>query len=260
MSPDILGPHAGLVVGARALLKPRERRDQKLFLAEGPQAVREALNAGLVQTLLVDHTRDAMVEEFGDEATAFVTSRAIESLSETEQPQGVVAVCTMPLRTLEDVLAEGPQLLAVCVGISDPGNLGTIIRTADAAGADAVLVTSGSVDVFNGKIIRSSAGSIFHLPVVQGLDAVAMAQALSGAGVASYGLAGQGATSLFDLADEQLIEPTAWWLGSEAHGLPGELLTRVQAVSIPMPGEAESLNVAVAAAIALFATVRARFS
>ncbi len=260
MSPDILGPHAGLVVGARALLKPRERRDQKLFLAEGPQAVREALNAGLVQTLLVDHTREAVVEEFGDEATALVTTRAIESLSETEQPQGVVAVCTMPLRTLEDVLAERPQLLLVCVNIGDPGNLGTLIRTADAAGADAVLVTAGSVDVFNGKIIRSSAGSLFHLPVVQGLDAVDCANALSTHGITSFGLAGQGATALFDLQDEVLREPHAWWLGSEAHGLPTELLTRVQPVAIPMPGNAESLNVAIAGAIAMFTSVRARFS
>lgn len=260
MSPDILGPHAGLVVGARALLKPRERRDQKLFLVEGPQAVREALNAGLVQTLFVDHTRESVVEEFGEEASALVTTRAIESLSETEQPQGVVAVCTMPVRSLEDVLAEAPKLLVVCVGISDPGNLGTIIRTADAAGADAVLVTTGSVDVFNGKIIRSSAGSLFHLPVVQGLDPLQCAQALSEAGITSFGLAGQGTTSLFALHDDVLREPIAWWLGSEAHGLPAELVTRVQAVSIPMPGAAESLNVAVAGAIAMFASVRARFS
>lgn len=259
MSPDVLGPHAGLVVGARALLKPRERRDQKLFLAEGPQAVREALNAGLVQTLLVDHTRESVVEEFGDEATAFVTTRAIESLSETEQPQGVVAVCTMPLRTLQQVLAEQPTLLLVCVGINDPGNLGTIIRTAHAAGADGVLVTSGSVDVFNGKIIRSSAGSLFQVPVVQGLDPLATAASLSAAGIASYGLAGLGATSLFDLHDELLREPSAWWMGSEAHGLPDELLARMQPVSIRMPGHAESLNVAVAAAIAMFASVRARF-
>ncbi len=260
MSPDILGPHAGLVVGARALLKPRERRDQRLFLAEGPQAVREALNAGLVQTLLVDHTREAMVSEFGDEASALVTTRAIESLSETEQPQGVVAICTMPVRSLDDVLAERPSLLVVCVGISDPGNLGTIIRTADAAGADAVLATAGSVDAFNGKVIRSSAGSLFHLPLVQGLEPLEATAALGEAGITSFGLAGQGATSLFDLHDAVLREPLAWWLGSEAHGLPSGLLTRVQAVSIPMPGQAESLNVAVAGAVAMFATVRARFS
>lgn len=257
MSPDILGPHSGLVVGARALLKPRERRDQRLFLVEGPQAVREALNAGIVRTLLVDHTREAVVAEFGDEATALVNTRAIESLSDTEQPQGVVAVCAMPSQTLEDVLRAEPRMIVVCVAISDPGNLGTIIRTADAAGADAVLVTSGSVDVFNAKIIRATAGSLFRLPVVQGLDAMELVEALGAAHVVSYGLAGLGAVSLFELDDAALAHPTAWWLGSEAHGLPVEVLRTMQPVSIPMPGGAESLNVAVAGAIAMYASVRA---
>lgn len=257
MSPDILGPHAGLVVGARALLKPRERRDKRLFLVEGPQAVREALAAGLVRTLLVDHTREAVVAEFGADATAFVNPRAMESLSDTEQPQGVVAVCAMPTRGLEDVLANKPKLLVVCESVNDPGNLGTIIRTADAAGADAVLVTAGSVDVFNPKIIRAAAGSLFHVPVVQGLEGPQLLQRLGEAGIVSYGLAGQGANDLFDI-DDALEHATAWWLGSEAHGLPVELLRGMQTVSIPMPGHAESLNVAVAAAIALYASVRAQ--
>ncbi len=257
MSPDILGPHAGLVVGARALLKPRERRDAKLFLVEGPQAVREALEAGIVRTLFVDHTRQAVVDEFGAEATAFVTSRAIESLSDTEQPQGVVAVCAMPSQSLIDVLRGDPKLVVVCHEVNDPGNLGTIIRTADAAGADAVLVTQGSVDVFNGKIIRASAGSLFRVPVVQGLDAQAVVLALAEAHITSYGLAGLGAISLFELNNETLRQSTAWWLGSEAHGIPAEVLRSMQAVAIPMPGGAESLNVAVAGAIALYASVRA---
>ena len=258
MSPDILGPHSGLVVGARALLKSRERRDQRLFLVEGPQAVREAVAAGFVQTLLVDHTRESVVEDFGDIADAFVTPKAMDSLTETEQPQGVVAICAMPTRTVDDVLAEQPTLLAVCVGINDPGNLGTIIRTADAAGAHAVLITSGSADAYNGKVIRSTAGSIFHIPVIQQLDADELAVALSGAGFHSFGLAGGGATSLFDMDESLLQEPTAWWLGSEAHGLPLSLLSRIQPVSIPMQGSAESLNVATAAGIALFSSTRAR--
>ena len=258
MSPDILGPHSGLVVGARALLKPRERRDQQLFLVEGPQAVREAIAAGYVQTLLVDHTRDAVVAEFGDTADAFVTPKAMDSLSETEQPQGVVAVCAIPKRSLDDVIAERPTLLAVCVEINDPGNLGTIIRTADAAGADAVLVTSGSADIYNGKVLRSTAGSIFNLPVLQHLDANDILSALTAAGITSFGLAGGGSTSMFDLSDELLQSPTAWWLGSEAHGLPIAMLARMQSVSIPMQGSAESLNVATAAGIALFASARSR--
>ena len=260
MSPDILGPHAGLVVGARALQRPRERRNQHLFLAEGPQAVREALAAGLVRTLFVDHTRPAAMEEFGAEATALVTSRAIESLAETEAPQGVIAVCAMPSRTLVDTLQADTSFVVVCAGIGDPGNLGTIIRTADAAGADAVVVTAGSADVFNGKVIRSSAGSVFRIPVVQGVEPDEALDALEASGLTSLGLAGGESMTLFDIDDELLREPTAWWLGSEAHGLPRDLLSRMQGVSIPMPGDAESLNVAVAAGVAIFATVRARRS
>lgn len=258
MSPDILGPHSGLVVGARALLKPRERRDQKLFLVEGPQAVREALDAGFVQTLLIDHTRESVITEFGDIADAYVSPKAMDSLTETEAPQGVVAICAMPTRTLDDVVAERPTLLAVCAGISDPGNLGTIIRTADAAGADAVLVTAGSADAYNGKVIRSTAGSIFHIPVLQQLEPETLVDSLRIAGVHSFGLAGGASTSLFEMDEELLRQPTAWWLGSEAHGLPLSLLSQVQPVSIPMQGSAESLNVATAAGIALFTSARSR--
>lgn len=258
MSPDILGPHAGLVVGARALRKPRERRDQRLFLAEGPQAVREALEAGAVRTLFVDHTRPTVMDEFGEQADALVTPKAMESLCDTEAPQGVVAVCALPSPTLEQVLAAAPTLLAVCVGVSDPGNLGTIIRTAHAAGADAVLTTTGSVDAFNAKVLRATVGSTFHLPVVQGLDADAVLEALTAAGLLNLGLAGGGTLDLHGLEDADLRQPTAWWIGSEAHGLPEGLLHQLTPVAIPMPGGTESLNAAVAAALALYASVRAR--
>ena len=261
MSPDILGPHSGLVVGARALLRSRERRDQQLFLVEGPQAVREAIVAGYVQQLFVDHTRNEALSEFRETGirTAAVTAKAIDALTETEQPQGVVAVCAMPRRSIDDVLAASPSLIAVAVEINDPGNLGTIIRTADAAGADAVLVTDGSADIYNGKVIRSSVGSLFHLPVVQGLDAHATLAAIRSAHIRSLGLAGLGAVSLFDLDDTDLQLPTAWWLGSEAHGLDPQLVAELDAaVAIPMQGSAESLNVATAGAIALFTSARAR--
>lgn len=257
MSPDILGPHAGLVVGARALLKPRERRDRQLFLVEGPQAVREALDAGVVRSLLVDHTREAVMAEFGDLADALVSPKAMESITDTESPQGVVAICAMPGRSLSEVLGDAPGTVVVCVGVADPGNLGTIIRTAHATGVDAVLMTSGSVDVYNAKVLRSTVGSLFHVPVAQGLGIDEIVDALQVRGVHSFGLAGDGRLGLFDIDDALLREPTAWWLGSEAHGLPDDLRSRVEFVSIPMPGGAESLNAAVAGAVAMYASVRA---
>lgn len=258
MSPDILGPHAGLVVGARALLKPRERRDRQLFLVEGPQAVREAVAAGVVRTILIDHTREGVVEEFGDIADAFVSPKALDSITDTESPQGVVAICAMPTLTIDDALGDDPRTVVVCVGLQDPGNLGTIIRTAHAAGVDAVLTTSGTVDVYNGKVLRSTVGSLFHVPIVQGLAIDGIVAALADRGVQSFGLAGDGTLGLFDIDDELLREPTAWWLGSESQGLPDDLRSRVEFVSIPMPGGAESLNAAVAGAIAMYASVRAQ--
>ncbi len=257
MSPDILGPHAGLVVGARALLKPRERRDRQLFLVEGPQAVREAVAAGVVRTILIDHMRDAIVEEFGPIADAFVSPKALDSISDTESPQGIVAICGMPTLDLDNVLGGLTNTVVVCVGLQDPGNLGTIIRTAHAAGVDAVLLTTGCVDLYNSKVLRSTVGSLFHVPVVQGLEMDDIAAALNSHGVQSFGLAGGGDLALFEIDDELLREPTAWWLGSEAKGLPEELRSRVEFVSIPMPGGAESLNAAVAGAVAMYASVRA---
>lgn len=258
MSPDILGPHAGLVVGARALLKPRERRDRQLFLVEGPQAVREALHAGVVRTLFVDHTRQAIVDEFGGVADAFVSPKAMDAMTDTEAPQGVVAICGMPTLTLDDVLDRQVRTVVVCVGVQDPGNLGTIVRTAHAANVDAVLVTSGSVDVYNSKVLRSTVGSLFHVPVVQGLDIADIVSGLSAHDVQSFGLAGGGERDLFSIADSSLRNPTAWWIGSEAHGLPDSLRSQVEFVAIPMPGGAESLNAAVAGAIAMYASVRAQ--
>ena len=257
MSPDILGPHAGLVVGARALLKPRERRDRQLFLIEGPQAVREAVAAGAVRTILIDHMRDAIVEEFGAIADAFISPKALASISDTESPQGIVAICGIPTLSLEDVLQASTRTVVVCVGLQDPGNLGTIIRTAHSAGVDAVLLTAGSVDLYNSKVLRSSVGSVFHVPVVQGLEIDDIYAALNSHGVQSFGLAGGGELELFDISNEMLREPTAWWLGSEAKGLPEVLRSRVEFVSIPMPGGAESLNAAVAGAVAMYASVRA---
>lgn len=258
MSPDILGPHAGLVVGARALLKPRERRDRQLFLVEGPQAVREAVDAGVVRTILVDHMREAIVEEFGAIADAFVSPKAMDSITDTESPQGVVAICTMPTLSVDEVLGDEPRTVVVLVGLQDPGNLGTIVRTAHAAGVDAVLITSGSVDIYNGKVLRATVGSLFHVPVVQGLEIDEIVTALAARGVQSFGLAGGGSLDLFDIDDELLREPTAWWIGSEAHGLPDDLRSRVEFVSIPMPGGTESLNAAIAGAVAMYASVRAQ--
>ena len=142
------------------------------------------------------------------------------------------------------------------MGISEPGNAGTLIRVADAMGADAVVLAGLSVDPFNGKCLRASAGSIFSIPVVSEPDAGSVVTALREAGLQVLATVLDGDVSL---DDAELSVPTGWLFGPEAHGLPQEVadLATTQ-VRIPMPGNAESLNVASAAAICLYESARSR--
>ena len=152
----------------------------------------------------------------------------------------------------------GARLVAVLAEAQDPGNAGTIIRTADAAGADAVVLVRGSVDATNPKVVRSTAGSLFHLPVLTGAGLGEVLEALDGAGLAILAADGSGPVGLFD-ADELLARPCAWLFGNEARGLASEVLERAEAVvSVPVLGAAQSLNVAAAAAVCLYASVRAQ--
>ncbi len=148
--------------------------------------------------------------------------------------------------------------------INDPGNAGTVLRTADAAGAGAVILSAGSVDVYNGKCIRASAGSLFHLPVVREADPLAAIDALRRAGHMVLAAAGDASVSLYDLlpgpgGSGVLGGPVTWVFGNEARGLPEDVLALVDtAVGIPMPGRAESLNLAAAASVCLMVTAAAQ--
>ena len=188
----------------------------------------------------------------GDAPTFEVTDKAAKALSDTVTPVGLVAVC----RTPEAALPPSPRLVAVAVETSDPGNAGTLIRLADAMGADGVVFAGEGVDPYNAKCLRSSAGSIFALPVVQAADTAELLASLKAAGVQVL------ATTLdgeLPLPAADLGKPTAWLFGSEAHGLADDVADAADArVSIPMHGGAESLNVAAAAAICLYASSQAR--
>lgn len=189
----------------------------------------------------------------GDVHVDLVTERAAKALSDTVTPIGLVAVCSVPEVALADVLPA--RLVAVAVEISEPGNAGTLIRIADAMGADAVVLAGRSVDPYNGKCLRASAGSIFSIPVVSAPDANDVVAALSETGIQVFATTVDGEVSL-EYAD--LSQPTAWLFGPEAHGLPADLAAKAtHRIRIPMPGNAESLNVASAAAICLYQSARA---
>jgi RNA methyltransferase, TrmH family len=184
-----------------------------------------------------------------------VTERAGKALSETVTPVGLVAVCEPVAVTLPDVVASQPRLVVVAVGISEPGNAGTLIRLSHAMGAAAVVLAGHSVDPYNAKCLRASAGSVFAIRVVVERDAAAAVTALRRAGLQILATMLDGEVCL---DNANLSVPTAWVFGAEAHGLPPEVAALADArVRIPMPGAAESLNVAAAAAICLYQSARA---
>lgn len=232
------------------------RRRAARFLAEGPNLVEAALRRGLVcEIFATESAADRFAALLGGSPVEIVTDKAAKALSDTVTPVGLVAVCSLPGVTLSDVLDAKPTLLAVPVEISEPGNAGTLIRVADAMGADAVVLAGDSVDPYNGKCLRASAGSIFSIPVVSHPDAMGAVTQISAAGLHVLSTVLDGTVSLDDV---ELSGPTAWLFGPEAHGLPSALVELATArVRIPMPGEAESLNIASAAAICLYQSAKA---
>jgi TrmH family RNA methyltransferase len=189
-----------------------------------------------------------------------VTDRAAESLADTVTPQGLVAVCDLLDVPVAAALGERPSLVAVCAGITDPGNAGTVIRVADAVGADSVLLAGDTVDPHNGKAVRASTGSVFHLPLARDRDAGAVLEACAAAGLTLLAADAAGELDLHAPAARPVLAgPVAWVFGGEAHGVPAELAARADhRVRIPIHGRAESLNLATAAAVCLYATVAVR--
>ena len=191
-------------------------------------------------------------------AVLLVNDADLASLTDTVTPQGLVAVCSAAEVSLSDVLAGAPRLVVICAQVRDPGNAGTVIRCADAFGADAVVLTEGSVDVHNPKTVRATAGSLFHLPIVTGVGLVEATDALRAAGLTVIAADGSGPQTLLDLTVE-LAGPVAWVLGNEAWGLPeADLRTADIVAKVPMWGSAESLNLSTAAAVCLYATAAAQ--
>lgn len=244
------------MVAAAKLLRHAGRKRSGRFLAEGSNLVEAAVQRGLVIEVFATESAYARFADLlGGAPVRLVTDKAAKALSDTVTPVGLFAVCTLPAARLADVLATAPRLVLVAVETSEPGNAGTLVRIADAMGADAVVLAGDAVDPYNGKCLRASAGSIFALPVVADPDTMGVLSALRGAGLHVLAATLDGETSL---DDADLAAPTAWMFGSEAHGLNPELASLADArIRIAMRGSAESLNVAAAAAICLYQSSRA---
>lgn len=245
------------VVAARRLTTPAGRAEAGRFLVEGAKAVREALGYGRMHELFLTEAAAARYAELATRAREVgarvtpVSTRAGELLSETVTPQGIVAVCDLVDVSVTDALRGTPRLVAVLVGIADPGNAGTVLRVADGAGADAVLLAGDTVDVHNGKCVRASTGSLFHLPVARSRDVPAVLAACKRAGLRLLAADGRASDTLGSAAD--LARPSAWLLGGEAHGLDPDVLGFAdRTVAVPLYGKAESLNLGTAAAVCLY--------
>lgn len=268
----ILGPMAPVlttrsarVAAARKLALRKHRDHSGLLVAEGPQAVAEAVHTGLAVEVFA--TQDASARwadlvrraEDGAAQVYLVTADALDSLAQTRTPQGIVAVCRWVQPQFSGVVATAPQLGVLLHEISDPGNAGTVIRVADAAGASFVALSEGSVDPTNGKCVRASTGSVFHLPVVDAGPTAAAVHLARDAGmrVLAADVDAQ-AVDLFEAEGAGLLGAVTLWLfGNEAHGLPADVLAMADAViRIPILGRAESLNLATAAAVCLYASAR----
>ncbi|MDL5200511.1 RNA methyltransferase [Streptomyces sp. ALI-76-A] len=266
-TPELISPRSARVLAARRLARRNFRGKERLFLAEGPQAVREA--AGHASTLVELFTTPDAAERYADiigearDAGARVhlaDEQVIADISTTVTPQGLVGVCRFLDTPFEEILAARPRLVAVLANVRDPGNAGTVLRCADAAGAEAVVLTDASVDLYNPKAVRASVGSLFHLPVAVGVPVEQAVEGLKGTGVRILAADGAGAHDLDDELDRGTMGgPTAWIFGNEAWGLPEETRALADAVvRVPIHGKAESLNLATAAAVCLYASARAQ--
>ncbi len=258
----------------------QQRRNRERFgqaLIEGPQAVRELLTFSphLIRDIYVTEEGlaqhpdiDVLVNRL-DPYTHVVDAHIFAMMS--SDAQGWLAVVNIPSEpTLDQFFATKPQLVVCLVESSDPGNLGTIIRTADAAGADGILLGRGSVELFNPKVVRSSVGSVFHSPILTGVDIDLAVDAAHRRGLQILVADGSGSVDLLSAAilhgaDRSgpkaldLSEPTMWLIGNEAHGFTDNQLKLADyAVRIPMWGPAESLNAAIAASLCIYASASAQ--
>ncbi|MET0989140.1 MAG: RNA methyltransferase [Glaciihabitans sp.] len=262
-------PRSPRVRAVAKLAKRDARLETGLFLLEGPQAVSEALTFRPELVLELFATPTALERYNGISAAAaeagieieFVSEQVLESMADTVTPQGIVAVCRQFPTSIKDILSNGPKLIAILEEVRDPGNAGTIIRAADAAGADAVILTGRSVDLYNPKVVRATTGSLFHLPVSVGLDLEVVVEKVRSAGLRVLAADIKGEDLLLARNGGELAGPTAWLFGNEARGLSDNHFALAdRAITVPIYGNAESMNLSTAASVCLYESAFAQRS
>jgi TrmH family RNA methyltransferase len=254
-------PRSPRVRGVAKLAKRDARQQTGLFLLEGPQAVSEAL-AWRPELIVELFGTPTALDRYSDLAQAavdagleveYVSEQVLDSMADTVTPQGIIAVCKQFPTSVKDLLADSPKLIAILEEVRDPGNAGTIIRAADAAGADGVILTGRSVDLYNPKVVRATTGSLFHLPVAIGVELESVFERTHAAGLQVIAADIKGSDLLTARREGILSQPTAWLFGNEARGLnDAHYALADRAIAVPIYGRAESMNLATAASVCLY--------
>lgn len=259
---ELTGLQNPLVKAAAELKQKKYRQQRGEFLAEGLRTVEEAVAFKAAQQLFYTATEDERTLRLLEQAAALqvklvcVSEAVMKKIADTETPQGIIAVCRMQEKPLEQLLASGRMLL-VLDRVGDPGNIGTMLRTADAAGVGGIILLKGTADIYAPKTVRSSMGSLFHVPILSG---VTEQEFIDNAKKAGYQLLVTALGGADNLYQADLKGRLAFVMGNEAGGVSATLLQQAdKRVFIPMCGKAESLNVAMAAGIIMFEAMRRNY-
>jgi TrmH family RNA methyltransferase len=259
MESTITSKQNNLIKYVRGLREKRFREQEGLFVIEGAKFVKEAIDSGIKPDKVVFSHRieknpvigETLSQLDGTVQTVEVTDEVMDYMCETDTPQGIIALVKMSEVNLDDICVSKIRFLVVIDSIQDPGNVGTIIRTADAFGASAVILSKGSADLYNPKTLRATMGSVFHLPVIRDVDTMQVKNFLANNKV--YTVVSSLADGALPLNQAKMPVPAALVLGNEVRGVSPELGADADLLlKIPMAGQAESLNVAIAAGILLY--------
>lgn len=245
----------------RELVRLREKRGRDksgLFFCEGERLVRSIPENIIKYYVFRESVEDGFIEGFDTKGfpVYIFSDRLFREVSDTVSSQGVICVCEKPVADMGDIFTKKPEFIIVCEDIQDPGNMGTVIRTADAGGAGGVILTKGCVDVYSPKVLRSAMGSVFNLPVVTGADAGAVTELLKSKGILTLSAHLRGTLTPYEV---NLKLPVAIYVGNEANGLRAETAEKTDMlIRLPIIGGAESLNASVACGILIYEVVRQR--
>lgn len=246
--------HNKVIKEINALKNKKDRDKRGLFVLEGERLISEIPKSDMIKYIVAEENYKGKIPDCS--YVYRVSGNMFEKISDTVNPQGILAVCHILEEDTENVVYGEDQFYVILENVTDPGNMGTIIRTADAAGVDGIFLTKGCVDIYNPKVIRATMGSIFHLPIYRNADGIKLVKNMNKMGINTLAAHLKGDRVPYDV---DMTKGCAVIIGNEAKGLSDDLRDVAESlVKIPMPGKAESMNAGVAAGVLIYEAVRQR--